>query len=249
MDQSGEIVEKMIMKKLFLFLLLLMTTGCNPLTKGITLIPISPSPVVQEFGVRPFTSLNMPFKWDCSIIPSGSVGFEWRGLQVGVTTYDEMVELLEPELVFRDVILDRIVFQQKFQYPGWDHPLNLLSACFWGDILSGLEIYRRNAEFPYWIEELVELYGEPDRVTWGYDAKTRAMVWAEKGFMAIIENVLGGDVAGLYAGPYFLFSPINAEELEGSWIMQVIPAPPPPSELAKMPPAWQVEDPWGYNDE
>ena len=223
-------------------------TGCDSLLGRSTQTPLPSTPNVQDFGVRPYSSLRMPFRWDCSVISNISPGIEWRGLQLGVTTYDEMVEVLEPEHIYRDVTLDRVVFKQEFRYPAYEFPTNQLSACFLGDTLSALEIYNRNKEFPGYPGGLIEIYGEPSLVTWGYDAKTRAMVWAEKGFMAIIENVLGGDVSGLYAGPFFLFSPINAEELGDSWIMEVIPAPPTEGELAKMPPEWRVEDPWGYND-
>jgi hypothetical protein len=118
-----------------------------------------------------------------------------------------------------------------------------------GDTLSALEFYYGDAEYPPFGYNLLEEYGPPDRVTWGHNAANRTMIWAKDGLMVNIERVMGGDVDGdLGTGPFFLFPPMDAEELDESWIMQSIPAAPTEDELAKMPREWQVEDPWGYND-
>lgn len=168
--------------------------GTTILLVGITTIIVScgifsnrfgPTPDISNVGVRPYLAVGMPFTWDCEVITNVLPGYSWNGIQVGKTTYDEMVDILRPELIYRTTSLDRVVFEMGDHV--WNNHRETLSACFKGNLLSALEFYGNSEEFPSDLLDLIVLYGVPDRVTWGHNAANRTMVWAEEGLMVNIE--------------------------------------------------------------
>lgn len=234
-----------------LFGLMILPAGCGPISIQPTSTLLPPTPYVPNFGARPHHfPIQGPLSWDCSVITEVSPGLAWQGLQIGITTYEEMVELLQPDRVYRYAPNNRIVFQRGNSDRLTNDPLKILGACFLGDTLSALEVYVSTEEFPSDIINFTRIYGAYDRVTWGYNASTRTMIWADDGVMAIIERIVGGHMDGeLIMIPYILFPPIDPEKLGESWLMQWIPQPGSFfNNLAGLPPEWRVEDPWSYND-
>ncbi|MDH3943718.1 MAG: hypothetical protein OEV06_06485, partial [Anaerolineae bacterium] len=210
---------------------------------------IGPTPDVPDVGARPYYRSGNPSPWDCSEITKVSPGLTWRGLQIGVTTFDEMVEILQPHRLYRTQTLNKVIFQ--LEEKTWSDLGEVVGACFLGNVLSTLEIYWSRDDFPSHMEGLHSVYGKRDRVTWGYSAATRTMIWADDGLLVIVERIMGGDMDGeLVYWSYILFPPIDPEKLDNSWLMRSISEPRSYLDsLANMPPEWQVEDPWRYSDD
>ena len=145
----------------------------------------------------------------------------WGRFQIGVTTYDEMLDILAPADVNWDRLFGNVEFMSEDHV---DQGYVSVEACFYGDTLSGLNTYPQidMLWLPYWVEE----YGEPDVVTWAYYYEARSMIWAEEGILLVVDVEFVDSV--------ILFPPIPSDELEGSWLMQAMPqenVSPPPTDL------------------
>jgi hypothetical protein len=68
------------------------------------------------------------------------------------------------------------------------------------------------------LDQLVEKYGRPNRVTWGPNYAVRVAIWPEEGVF-VTANV----GSRLLDGDMLLFSPIPATALKSSWLMDSLP--------------------------
>lgn len=204
-------------------------------------VPTGPTPDVPGYGKYTFNS-DFPFPsfLDCSVIPPQvSLGPSWNGFQIGKTTYEEMVQILNPESVRWITPNGKIVFKYTIE----DGTLGIINACYSGNLLSALNYGTKGDERSFQ-DYFVQNYGNPDYITWGGYATERTAIWPEKGRLVILE---GG---GLEPDPtkVILFSPIPFEEFGESWLWQALPDE--NEDLSKYvgadePPLPQWEDPWG----
>src|SRR5574341_1192468 len=67
------------------------------------------------------------------------------------------------------------------------------------------------------LDQIVETYGRPDRVTWGPDFNLRSLIWSEMGVLIFVP------LSGRRGGPILLFPPIPSDALEASWLMASLP--------------------------
>ena len=220
----------------------ILLASCN----AIPIIP-GPTPSILNFGNPPSLQVQIvPRDLDCSLITDVRRGLSWRNLQIGRTTYEEMIEFLGPANVYWDTRLGNLVFEEIG--PPQDKDWFRLGACFAGNILSALEIY--TGDLPRSLDELIVEYGEPDLVTWGTGYFTRSLVWGEKGMLAVV------DVATEQRDNILLFPPIRLENFQESWLVLALPKegtefiePEYNIDTVPLPRKLEVEDPWGFNDE
>ncbi len=212
----------------------------------ITTTPFRPSDI-PDYGNPPTLSLaKRRNNLDCSLITEVRYGPSWNGLQIGITTYEEMREILAPTLVWWNGHYGHLYFEEY--RPALEKEWGSFRTCFVGDRLSAMQFYDRST-FPITRKELISTYGKPDRVTWAHYYHNRILIWAERGIAVELDLATEGDkTAGI-----LMFSPIPLEELEKSWLMQSLPKEglgfPVTDDgyYGQLPPELEVEDPWGYN--
>ncbi len=203
---------------------------------------LAATPDIPNWGSTPIIQESlMPNSLDCSRITSASPGPSWRGLTIGVSTFDDVRRGLAPAEPWWDTQVGNLQFWNPT--PSADE-WSVVEACFVGNVLSALLIsggseFARNS-LDVWIAE----YGRPDRVTWD-SYFSRSVIWAEAGILATI------DVEFETTGFVILFSPIPRDQLEESWLLNSLPSRGGPyaGDEAPLPPELEVEDPWGFNDD
>jgi hypothetical protein len=218
------------------------------LTKTPASLIAGPTPEIPNYGTPPELENQMPKGLNCSKITSISPGPTWNGLQIGVSTYSEVLERLSPESVTWNSFLGCAQFTEHLGLG--DDTWKFIRACFIGDTLSALDVNRLLGEYPSNLNCLLQEYGKPDRVTWGGNYWQRSLIWSEKGLLFVVEILDENDENPVFS--LFLFSPIAYEEFEDSWLMNSFGEPEPISKEDPRwwypPSPWLVEDPWGFNE-
>jgi hypothetical protein len=133
--------------------------------------------------------------------------------------------------------LGRFTFtRRRTTIGGWDS----VEACFVNDRLAILKINGESQYDDMTLDDWVEQYSRPDRVTWSTDYYCRSVIWADDGVLVEICHVYFK-----YTGGVILFSPIPPKKLETSWLLAGLPSELHGSagDVAGAPPP--VEDPWG----
>lgn len=207
----------------------------------------SSTPAVYNYGSTPkIRESDMPLYLNCSLITDVNPGYTWRGFQIGVTTYQELREELEPVRVYWDELHGHLEFDN--QKPVLERDWLSFQACFVDNILSAM-IQNTYYDIPSNLDGLILMFGEPDKVTWGDDYYTRSLIWSEVGLLVVV------DVALEEISSFIIFPPIAGEDLEGSWLMQSLPQtgqdyiePEDNIDSYQLSPKKEVEDPWDYND-
>ena len=99
------------------------------------------------------------------------------------------------------------------------------------------------------LEELLDLYGKPDKVAWGYYYHTRNLIWSQRGILAEVD-LLYDDTTML-----FLFSPISISNFYSSWLINIIPqeglkcpgeGDDEPLDFICLGPEQEIENPWDF---
>jgi hypothetical protein len=218
-------------------LILWLLSGCAPeFTPAATNESIS-DPFACQTGAEPRPDAEFShFSPDCSCVTSTSTGMTWHGLTVGQSTLEDVQSVLDAQGV------------QSSQDNGWQfddiHEPRIwwdAEACFVEEKLSvlfiGVDLDLGRIGF----DQLLEQYGDPDRVTWGTNYGNRVLIWSEKGLLVFVA------AAGGTPGSIVLFPPIPPESLETSWLMASLPDGPvgsPDADDVILEGEWP-EDPWG----
>jgi hypothetical protein len=179
-------------------------------------IPTGPTPDVPGYGEYIYDP-NLPFPTylDCSIVPLQiSLGPSWNNLQIGKTTFEEMMQILNTE----DVRWLKPNGAMIFEYIDEAGKYDLIFACFSGDVLSVLDHSPAVEEYSF-SGYFIQKYKKPAYVTWSGYATERAAIWPEEGILVTLEDSGGGpEPTGV-----ILYSPIPLEEFGNSWLWQALP--------------------------
>jgi len=232
--------------------------GCG---RGISLpegIPVenlveTQIPGFEDLGATPSNREDyFPKYLRCDQIELNKVrpGFTWRNIQIGVTTYDEMVAELENDWTNIQITLSEdtgsLQFSDFFAETTYS---NVLDACFIGDVLVTLKIGHSREEFPLALSDIIKTYGKPDVVTWGHDYWNRSLIWLDLGILIVI------DAEWNESNWVYLFPPIDKAEFEDSWLNQILPKsiegwgdPELIDEIGRWSPEYEIEDLWDFTD-
>ena len=214
---------------------LLCLAGCNGAKESERLLN-----KIQYYG-RPghLPNESISHFLDCSKIAGNSNSpLTLLGFQVGVTTYEEMIETLEYDEIYWEYNSGHLVIEEK--EPWTDDSWAWIQACFLDGRLSAIQTWNPK-DYPETIEDFVEEFGVPDLITWAGWLEERIAVWIELGLIGdFFENT--GERRMI-----FLIPPMELSEFEGSWLSERIQYTPdyyiPEEEYSR----WFLkEDPWGY---
>lgn len=176
------------------------------------------------------------FSPDCACVTSVTTGPSWRELTIGESTLDDVQAVLETEGT-RSSLDNAWHFRDPHTPIIWFNA----EACFVDERLSILLITidpdTRNRD----VDQLLEEYGPPNRVTWGPDFASRSLIWSERGLLIFVS------AAGGRGGSIVLYPPIPQDALQTSWLMASLPDGPIGSPVSDV--TWggdlTKEDPWG----
>ena len=218
----------------------------------IEVLETRPTPSIENYGMGTSNVTNLfPYRLSCDQISVEIVypGVEWNNIQVGVTTYSEMVNQLNDKADSISIRWDSewgnlTIFNLDNQdvQDWWK-----LETCFVGDTLVAMNIpVATISGFPENINEIISEYGKPDHVTWGWSYFTRTLIWFDKGILMVHE------VSEDHLQNVLLFSPLPHQN-DSSWIEDILPEEgqewiPPEDNIDSepLPPNLDVEDPWGF---
>jgi hypothetical protein len=235
--------------------------GCDYRNKSNDGIPVenllaTTIPDVENYG-NPGANQDLEFPgplrceyFNMEYIKPGQI---WRDLQIGKTTYSEMVQVLERNgadisIRWNDEI-GRLEVRSNtpFISPLYDE---IFDACFVGDILVMLDIYGvPEQEYPSSLESFVQKYGIPDVVTWSNHYYFRSLIWLGEGILIQVDVINNEQYSGIN-----LFPPIEGD-YEDSWLYVIMPEnggkyiwnENEDVDLGLLPPEKEVENPWaGY---
>jgi len=135
-------------------------------------------------------------------------------------------------------------FHNPEPYPAPEDDWGFIEACFVDNTLGAMNIVGSYWSTSRTLDDWIEEYGPPDRVTWSRDYYTRSLIWAEAGMLVVI------DVETESTSNVILFSPMPSGELDGSWLLDSLPSTGEPytGDEAPLPRELEVEDPWGFNN-
>jgi hypothetical protein len=199
--------------------------GCSMI--GVTAAPtISPTPYptpdIPGWGGTPEgNDLSMPGTLSCVLVPNmppAKSGLTWRGLTVGISTLEDVIQVLNKE-DGAPYWWNSAAGNLTFHYSLDETPWTIVNACFVEGQLAALSILDPR-EFSKGVDALISEYGKPDRVTWGNWYEDRSMIWAEKGLLVIVKLAWEHEGKGYQT---ILFSPVSPCELERSWLYQSLP--------------------------
>lgn len=183
--------------------------------------PLEPTPNIPNYGEFPVYSFPFSYShYNCSYITENRAGYTWHDLQIGVTSFDEVVEILEPDSVEWDSEYGNMVFRIEQAE---------IRMCFINNTLSSIMLYRLGEGKDY-IDDYFEIFGKPDVITWGNSSGAlvsniyqRTAIWLEEGLIASIglDEVHFGELEG-----WILIPPIYLP-YEKSWLNDVISIKPP----------------------
>ena len=199
----------------------------------------------------------MPDSLDCSYFGAPTRrGPTWRGLTVGVSTFEEVLAAMAPtEPVWSAT--GNLTFWVAPHAPilrsgdvSSGNVLLRVETCFAGGILSAMNIACAG-DLRVSHDEWMAIYGRPDRVTWSaLFCDHRALIWAEEGLL-VMNRVYPDETYSV-----MLFPPMTPSELESSRLLASLPAAAPPTpdpayEFDGPPPPGceGPEDPWGIMGE
>jgi hypothetical protein len=198
---------------LAMFLVVYALSGCvspTPVASSLGGTEATTSPYACRGGTTQSANAASWLTFDCSCLTEVAHGMTSNNLTIGEST-------------MADVQLR----------PG------ITQACFVSGKLSTLYMKDDKSLLTMKLEQQVEKYGRPNRVTWGPNYAVRAVIWSEKGLLVTVNigsHILDGEI--------LVFSPIPASALETSWLMASLP-----NHLIGAPPEDVVypteEDPWG----
>lgn len=174
---------------IFLFLLLI---GCS-LTKSKTI----QTPDIYGFGSEPRGNNSWPGILDCTKFNSSSPGKVWNGIQIGVTTFETVVETLNPEYIYWRFENGHLTFLEKRDRQA-ETTWNRFNACFHENVLTAIGLFPIGLyaeEFPLSIADFFNRYGEPDYITWGDRPESRTLFYIDDGMIVIAHQYSDGDVS------------------------------------------------------
>lgn len=195
-----------------------------------------PTPAIPYWGsTATAKEATLPLDLTCDFVTTVAPGPEWNGLQIGVSTYQDVFSSLPgAEVVWRTRTGSASFRNPDGIFARW----TLVKACFVKDKLSALKISGSDIEksVPDWVED----YGDPDWITWGGDYYERSLIWAEAGLLAVI------DLFDDSSEQLILFAPIPRCGLKTSWLSEAIMREQigGPGDVAPPPNAGK-ENPWG----
>lgn len=227
------------LKKLYIVCAMVwILTACS-LNIGSTTSPgVAEQPYACQGREQPLTDRDsLKFTPDCLCVDSVESGMSWQGLRIGEATLSDVSSTLGKEGVLNSEYHSWRFHESNTDTLQWGSA----EACFVDDKLAILYIELNRDPELMELEQVLNEYGSPNRVTWGTDYKTRALVWSEKGLLIFVR------LSGLVNGPVVLFSPIPSTELEASWLMASLPDElygSPPDDVDYGPELY-LEDPWG----
>lgn len=221
---------------------------------GIETLDARPTPNIVGYGTATQTVNEwFPFILNCKDINVTEIypGKEWQGIQIGNTTFDQLVKYLNKQGGEFSLEWDHSwghvdIYSQEFD--GSENWLDL-EACFIGDTLVALSFPSANSYgFPGNYEEIVATFGQPDLVTWGWSHFNRSLVWYELGILIDL-NVEDNQMSTV-----LLFSPLPFET-DNNWINEALPnegikwvEPEDNIDSSPLPPHLDVENPWNFQN-
>jgi len=189
-----------------------------------------------------YTAQVMPHRLDCRYVPDVALGPTWNELTIGLSTLQDVDSALSPV---------QGIWHEHGQYWEYLKPVSdaaqsewyLVVACLKEDQLSALQIFPMiNSGFPGTLDEWLVAYDKPDRVTWGDHLDSRSLIWAEDGLLVVV--YYAATKQRIETSSIILFSPIQQNELENSWLLNSLPTKQwdyaVPTVLGD-----KGEDPWG----
>ena len=219
---------------------------------------LSPTPTVFNYAPTPIAQESQfPMTITCSRINTVSRGPSWNGLTIGETTYEQVEEKLSPLTVHWNSYHGYLEYENDSKIP--ERSWGFFDACFLGGEfsaiggkLSALNVFGLT-EIPLLLEDLIDQYGEPYHVTWGYGYYDRTLIWPSKGILVVY------DLLSERRANVILFSPIKKRNYEESWLYNSLPTEGETYEemigfdtefndSVSLPPEMEVENPWGYGD-
>lgn len=246
--------------KMVLVVLVVGLVGCGQkatVTVGVPVANLIETrvPDIEKVGATAiYRYTDFPFSLRCEDIELDVVrpGSIWRNIQIGVTTYDEVISELEANggeisMSWHEDSGDiRIFNNSKDEGLYW----SILDVCFIGNVIASANFsYTIEKEYPRKLKNIVDKYGKPDVVTWGYNYWHRSLIWLDLGMLISIE--LEYDELDRI----ILFPPIYEAEFEDSWLYKILPKsiegwgdPNLIDDLGRLPPDKEREDPWGFTD-
>lgn len=185
---------------------------------------------LDEFGA---------FSPDCSCIISVKSGPSWQNLTIGESSLEDVQSILGVEGT-QSPQDNSWNFRDAHEAVTWYKA----EACFVEQKLAALYIARDPNIGTMDLDQILDQFGKPNRVTWGPDFNLRALIWPEQGMLVFVP------LAGLKGGPILLFSPMPSNVLETSWLIDSLPEGPigSPAEdetYGENNEVLTVEDPWG----
>jgi hypothetical protein len=217
---------------------------------GLTSTPVSlRTTEIPHWGSTarsPGLMKRMPGTLSCALVPTTTLaqgGVSWRGLTVGVSTFEDVAKTLVTDGIKYGWDTDRGgMFFSNSTLPVLD-----VGACFVGETLSAMHILG-GSEPEMIFSDLVKNYGNPDRVTWANSILERSLIWSEKGLLIVadvdIDLANGGMVTTGRTSYIVLFPPIPRCQLEQSWIFQSLPTGVEPYRGDVSMITTEAEDPW-----
>jgi hypothetical protein len=146
------------------------------------------TPDIPNWGSTPtMRDSFLPLVLDCSRVPYVTPGPSWRGLTIGVSTFDDVRRELAPAEPWWDTQVGNLQFWNPT--PSADE-WSVIQTCFVGNVLSVLKISNSPEFSGRPLDEWVAEYGRPDRVTWS-SYFSRSVIWAEAGILATIDVEFG----------------------------------------------------------
>lgn len=198
--------------------------------------PLQPSPTSPQYSDVGLFEAHLKCSQIQDMLTSASEGSSWNSLTIGISTEEVVTERLESEGTLVDASESYLQFVML--PPRTDSPWLGVQACFRDGILVVMQIDGAS-DLYLTVEDWVNKYGRPDRVTWSNSYISRTVIWAEEGIIALVDYQASASLSVV------LFPPISRSDLAGNWLTAALPQrlTGEPGDTYPVPPP--IEDPWG----
>jgi hypothetical protein len=144
--------------------------------------------------------------------PDSHLGPTWNDLTIGESTRNDIERELSPANIYRDHDRVRITNESEIQDFAW----SVVYVCYQRDKLTAMRVVG-SRELSKSLDEWLNKYGSPDRITWSDGYYYRSVIWAEYGVLASVRT------DGVITGEVIFFPPMDKSLLETSWLIDALP--------------------------
>jgi hypothetical protein len=144
--------------------------------------------------------------------PDSHHGPTWNNLTIGESTSAEVQTELSPANFYLDDGRLRITNESDIPDFTW----SVIYVCYQQDKLTAMRVLG-SRELSKSLDEWLNEYGSPDKITWSDGYYYRSVIWAEYGVLASVRT------DGVITGEVVFFPPMDKSLLETSWLVNALP--------------------------